>query len=158
MPSIINAETFIPQLLLDYVETRRTGLSIPVSADLPFYAGIRDGVSCSPCVVFYCEAWEMQHPERMSLAVSVTLINDRAAEESADESEIAAQIRRALADVAALKAWMLTLTEAESTGWDMTKYLITRGGIEIDAELSQRRRSTLLEVHCRTTETAVPQV
>lgn len=154
---MINAETFIPELLIDYLESRRTDLEMPVSADLPFYAGIRDGVQAEPCVVVYCDAFTCPHPERMSLSMSATLINARDAEESADESAIAAKIRRALGDIAGFKTWLATLSTEERTGWNITKYLLVGGGIEIDSELAQRRRRTAIECHVITTETAVPE-
>lgn len=152
---MINAETFIPQKLLDYVESRRTELEIPVSTSLPFFAGIRDGAMCEPAVLFHCDAFECSgvNNERMILRISVTLINARDAEESATESAIAAKIRRALGDLASLKAWCQAMTEEEKAGWDIRKYRLVSGGIEIDPELAQRRRFTVIETQVLTSET-----
>lgn len=152
----INAETKLPQLLLDYVESRRVALGLPAATVLPFTAGVVDGVHAYPEVVFYCDSFEITHPEKMNLNVAVTLITDRSVVESADESSYAAMIRSALCDVSAFMAWLLTLSSGDRTGWRIQKYRATGGGIEIDAEMSQRRRRTNVVAHMITSENAFP--
>lgn len=154
--ALINAETKIPELLLDYVDSRRVALSIPAEADLPFYAGVRDGSRAYPCVVFYCDSFEMKHSERMVLSVRVDYINRAELEDSAEENAIASQVRSAVADVESWKTWLLALTSAERNGWWITKTRVTGGGIDIDDETAERRRHTSLAVNCMTTETCFP--
>lgn len=154
--ALINAETKIPELLLDYVDSRRVALSIPAEADLPFYAGVRDGDRAMPCVVFYCDSFEMKHSERMILSVRVDYVNRLDLEDSTEESAIASQVRSAVADVESWKTWLLALTTAERNGWWITKTRVVSGGVEIDGETSERRRSTVLAVNCMTTETCFP--
>lgn len=154
--TLINAETKIPELLLDYVDSRRAALSIPAEADLPFYSGVRDGTQQLPCVVFYCEEFEMRHSERMTLRVRVDYINQLSIEDSTEESAICSQVRSALADIAAWQAWLLALTSDERNGWRVTKTRLASGGIEIDGETAQRRRFTALQVNVITSETTFP--
>jgi hypothetical protein len=154
--ALLNAETKIPQLLLDYVDSRRTALSIPTSAELPFYAGVIDGDRAMPCVVFYCSDFSMKHPERMQLTISVDYLNQTAIEDSTEESAIASQVRSAVADVESWKTWLLALSEANRTGWRIIKTRVTGGGIDIDAEKSQRRRFTTIQISAITSETTFP--
>ena len=97
--ALINSETKIPQLLADYVDSRRTGLALPASTALPFYAGVRDGTKAMPCLVFYCSQFEMKHSERIVLTINVDYLNQTALEDSADENAQASKIRSAVADV-----------------------------------------------------------
>ena len=90
------------------------------------------------------------------MRVMVSLLNDRESNEAAEESETASQIRSALGDHVSFSAWLAALSSGARAGWRITKYLVTGGGIEIDAELSQRRRFTSLEVHTITSETTFP--
>lgn len=53
-------------------------------------------------------------------------------------------------------AWLLTLSSGDRTGWRIQKYRATGGGIEIDAEMSQRRRRTNVTAHMITSENAFP--
>lgn len=154
--ALLNAETKIPQLLLDYVDSRRVALSIPASADLPFYAGVIDSNKAMPCVVFYCSDFTMKHSERMQLTVNVEYLNQTAIEDSAEENAIASQVRSAVADIASWQAWLLALTTLEKTGWRITKTRVTGGGIDIDAEAGQRRRFTTLQISAITSETTFP--
>lgn len=154
--ALINTETKIPELLLDYVDSRRTALSIPVEADLPFYAGVTDGAQARPCVVFYCDNFKMRLSERMTLSVRVDYLNDTAADDSTEENAVASQIRSALADVESWKTWLLALTASERNGWWITKTRVTDGGIDIDAETATRRRFTALEFLVMSTETTFP--
>lgn len=153
---LINAETKIPQLLLDYVDSRRTALSIPAEADLPFYAGVRDGTRALPCVVFYCADFQMKHSERMVLTVRVDYINRTALEDSTEESAIASQVRSAVADIAAWQAWLLALSSDARGGWRITKTRLVSGGLELDEENSGRRRFTTLQINAITSETTFP--
>ena len=109
-----------------------------------------------PCVVFYCDSFDMKHPERMILSVRVDYINQTAIEDSTDESAIASKVRSAVADIASWQAWLLALSTGDRTGWRITKTRLTGGGIEIDAETSQRRRWSSLVIHAITSETTFP--
>jgi hypothetical protein len=153
---LINAETKIPQLLLDYVDSRRVALSIPDSTALPFYAGVRDSVKVTPCVVFFCEDFVMRHSERMTLSIRVEYVNDLAADDSTEESANASQVRSAVADIASWSAWLLALTTPEKEGWRVTKTRLMGGGVDIDADKAERRRFSTVQVHAITSETTFP--
>lgn len=154
--ALINTETFIPQLLIDYVDSRRTELSLPTSTNLPFLAGVNNTLKTYPHVTFHCPEFEFRTHERLTLTIEVAYVKGLSSDETTDESSNAAKIRSALADVESWKTWLLALTTPEKTDWRITNTRVLRGGIDIDAENGRRRRFTLLEIRAMTTESTFP--
>jgi hypothetical protein len=154
--ALLNTETKIPQLLLDYVESRRVALSIPAADELAFFACVPDTAKAFPCVVFYCESFELKHSEKITLNLRVDYINELGVVDSTEESAITSQVRSAIADIESWKTWLLALSSLDRTGWRILKTRVTGGGIEFDADMAQRRRWTSLVVHCITSETTFP--
>jgi hypothetical protein len=154
---LINAETKIPQLLADYVDSRRTALAIPAATALPFFAGVSGGSKKFPCVVFHCPDFDMsQHPERMKLNVEVAYEESASTAESETENATTAKIRSALADLASWNAYIDGLTSGERTGWLIRGTRLMSGGTEINADRQTRRRFTQIEVRVMSSETVFP--
>jgi hypothetical protein len=154
---LINAETKIPELLADYVHSRRTELQIPAAVDLPFLAGVSNGSKKFPCVVFHCPSFEMgRHKERMTLTVEVAFEEKSSNAQTTAENATTAKIRSALADLDSWNEWLDGLTLPQRTGWKISSTRLLGGGIEKDSDLQIRRRFTNIEFRVMTSETIFP--
>lgn len=149
-----NTETLIPQLIADYAETRRTDLSLPDSTALPFIVAPYEGEQLFPRVVFVTTSASSPHPKRMNLTISVELQTSAEDQGTTEENGWAAGLRYIIADTAAFEDYIQALSEADRTGYRITKYRIAQDVAGMGIEERQRGRKTELFVNVRTDELA----
>lgn len=148
-----NTESLLPALLLAYAETRRTDLSLPASAALPFVAGPTTEEATYPRVNFVTADTQMVTPRRMRLTIQIQLqVTDK--QDLTEESAWAAGLRYILADRAAFMTYLNGLTLAQRTGWKMRFYRVADSSFGMDAAASVRFRITDVVMDVMTDELA----
>ena len=152
MPLPPNTETLIPQLLADYATTRRTDLSLPTSAALPFVVAPFVTEQTFPRVVFVTTSTAIPHPKRMDLVIGVELQTSASDESISDESAWAASLRFILADKAAFLVWLGAQTLAVRTGYSIRSYRLSDSALSIDDKQGVRARRADIAIQVRTDE------
>lgn len=148
-----NAETKLPKLLLDHVDSRRAELELPVVGSLPFFEQLNEAERTLPCVVFYVADWTLPHPKLFRCVLLVDLMANANDTPAANETTWAAAIRKAVTDVPAFLTWLAALNEEQRTSWTLTKFRPLEGGVATDKETGIRTRRTAIIAHFRADET-----
>lgn len=150
----VNAETKLPSLVIAYLESARSTVSLPDSTTLPFVELQASTEISRPSVCVWCEGFTAPHPRVQRLSLRIELRTHARDTAFATENEYLAAIRRALTDAADVNAYFTALDESARTGWRITGWLVTEGAIEVDPATQTRVRITTLQVRCQATETA----
>lgn len=146
-----NTESLIPQLLANYVHSRRSDLSLPSSTVLPFVVGPTTAEATYPRVIFLTSAVEMMHPKRFKLTILVELQTHEKSD-PVQENAWTAGIRYSLADVQAFSTYLRGLTLAQRTGWNMIGYRLGESDLSLITDSATRTRSTDVIVTVRSDE------
>lgn len=151
-----NVETFFPQLLADYVSSRRAELELPDAAALPFVVGPTQVEQAFPRVLFITSAWSSPHPKRLRLTISAELQTSSQGQDLEQENAWTAAVRHILCDAAAFQAWLQSRPEGTRAGYRITKYYLAQdpASMGMDDAGALRGRKTDIMVHCRAQELA----
>lgn len=183
MNNPINAETFLPALLVEWLTEVRSDLGLP--ADLSIFAAPYMGDFALPALVVGCPGFKFTgHPATADYEIHITLHTDSMGDPVLDETPAAALTRRAAictqenATLGLLRAALsLRLGQTLPTtvpvdsffdwigdrtppgtedGWALEDLLITAGiGIEYDEKNKLRRRGMTLTARMMTNEFTV---
>lgn len=148
-----NTESLIPQLLADYVHSRRTDLSLPSSTLLPFVVGPSTAEATYPRVIFLTSAVEMLHPKRFKLTILVELQTHEKSD-PVQENAWTAGLRYCLADVPSFSSYLGGLTLAQRTGWNVISCRLGESDLSLITDSATRTRSTDVVITVRSDELA----
>lgn len=155
--AIPNTETLMPTLLAEYVDSRRTDLSLPNDTTLPFSVAPDVQDKEYPRVAFVAAETSFPHPRRMILTITAELQTGTDQQVIADENTWTAGLRFALADKAAFLTWLENQSEEKRTGFQVTKMRLDDAGMAVDDKAAVRGRRTVVVMHVRSDELAPPQ-
>lgn len=151
-----NTETLIPDLLSQYVHSRRDDVSLPDATALPFVVAPFNGEQTFPRVVFVTESTASPHPKRLALSVAMELQTSATDQDIETENAWTAGLRFLVADVEAFQTWLQALDTETRTGWQIRKYRVDNSPstMGIDDQARVRARKTEILIHVRTDELA----
>lgn len=158
--ALVNAESKISALIVAYLETRRTDMSLPDSDELPFLAEPTVSEFTIPSVHVNVPDFKLTHPKCMDATVQIVLHTRRDPTGTdgttlTNEHAYIAGIRSALSDETSdgFYAYITGLpTEAD---WRLDGFKLTGGTTELDTESLEVRRITTANCRFRSTETTV---
>lgn len=156
--AIPNADTLIPALLSEYVQSRRADLGLPLASALPFVLAPSNDDQVFPRVLFATTEQGFPHPRRARLKIAVELQTSAERQDLPQEHQWTAGLRYALADKAAFLAWLGLQTEAKRTGYAVRKMFLEDAGMGVDDSSKVRARTTVVVIEIRSDELAPPQV
>lgn len=151
-----NIETYVPQLLADYADSRRTDLSLPNDATLPFRVGPTKEEQTFPNVLFITSASSAPHPKRAKLTITAELQTGSEGQDITQENAWTAGLRHILSDAAGFEAWLQGQDEEVRQGIRITKFYLSQEPMQIgmDEKGTVRGRRTDVVVHLRADELA----
>lgn len=156
MPVPPNVETFLPQLLADYANSRREDFDLPSSEALPFVVGPTKEEQIYPRVMFVTSATSSPHPKRINLTVSAELQTSSEGQNIEQENAWTAALRHILCDVSSFATWLQSRPEGSRMGYRMYKFALATDAatMGMDDSGALRARRTDVIIHLRTDELA----
>ena len=151
-----NIETYIPQLLADYADSRRADLSLPAAEALPFLIGPTKENQAFPRVLFMSSSTAAPHPKRAKLTITAELQTGSEGQDIDQENSWTAGIRHILGDAGAFEAWLQAQDEEVRQGIRITKFYLSQEPMQMgmDDKGAVRGRRTDVVVHLRADELA----
>lgn len=156
MPLPPNVETYLPQLLADYANSRRADLSLPNATALPFKIGPTKEEQQFPRVLFTTAASSAPHPKRARLTIAAELQTSSEDQDIDQENAWTAGLRHILCDAEAFQTWLQGQTAGVRAGFRITKYYLSQDPMQMgmDDKGAVRARRTDVVLHLRADELA----